>query len=132
MVIYAIYQALLTGLRTEAMRRRGQINRAIQIQLVAQTVWASVKEGAAVSAVLAVVLLVFPWMAFTISARMNRRRPPFNHINFYFIPSVGEHYAGVTFPPSARKVDASPSRSLFPPGGLMEQSNASLQRGRQS
>jgi hypothetical protein len=35
-------------------------------------------------------------------------------------------------PPSARKVDASPSRSLFPPGGLMEQNNASLQRGRQS
>jgi len=61
-VVYAIYQALLTGLRTEAMRRRGHINRATQIQLVAQTVWASVKEGAAVSAVLAVVLLVFPWM----------------------------------------------------------------------
>jgi len=34
--------------------------------------------------------------------------------------------------PSARKVDASPSRPLFPPGGLMEQTNAPLQRGRQS
>jgi len=67
MVVYAIYQALLTGLRTEAMRRRGQINRATQIHLVAQTVWASVKEGAAISAVLAVVLLVFPWMAFPLS-----------------------------------------------------------------
>ena len=67
MVVYAIYQALLTGLRTEAMRRRGELNRAAQIQLVAQTVWASVKEGAAVSAVLAVVLLVFPWMAFPLS-----------------------------------------------------------------
>ena len=33
--------------------------------------------------------------------------------------------------PSARKVDASPSRPLFTPGGLMEQSKASLQRGRQ-
>ena len=33
--------------------------------------------------------------------------------------------------PSARKFDASPSRPLFPLGGLMEQSNASLQRGRQ-
>jgi hypothetical protein len=49
------------------MRRRGQINRATQIQLVAQTVWASVKAGAAVSAVLAGVLLVFPWMAFPLS-----------------------------------------------------------------
>jgi hypothetical protein len=49
------------------MRRRGQINRATQIQLVAQTVWASVKEGSAVSAVLAFVLLLFPWMAFPLS-----------------------------------------------------------------
>ena len=67
MAVYAIYQALLTGLRTEAMRRRGELSRTTQIQLVAQTVWASVKEGAAVSAVLAVVLLVFPWMAFPLS-----------------------------------------------------------------
>jgi hypothetical protein len=66
-LVYAIYQALLTGLRTEAMRRRGELNRATQIQLVAQTVWASAKAGAAVSAVLAVVLLVFPWMAFPLS-----------------------------------------------------------------
>ena len=67
MAVYAIYQALLTGLRTEAMRRRGELSRTTQIKLVAQTVWASVKEGAAVSAVLAVVLLVFPWMAFPLS-----------------------------------------------------------------
>jgi len=33
--------------------------------------------------------------------------------------------------PSARKDDASSSRPLSPPGGLMEQSDASLQRGRQ-
>jgi hypothetical protein len=32
--------------------------------------------------------------------------------------------------PSARKVDASPSRPLQPPGGLMEATDASLQRGR--
>jgi hypothetical protein len=32
-------------------------------------------------------------------------------------------------PPSARKVDASLLDSLFPPGGLMEKFNASLQRG---
>jgi len=40
--------------------------------------------------------------------------------------------AVVTWPHSARKDDASTSRPLFPPGGLMEQSNASLQRGCQS
>lgn len=33
-----------------------------------------------------------------------------------------------SFPPNARKDDASPLRPLFSPGGLIEQSNASLQR----
>jgi len=62
-VVYAIYQALLTTLRTEALRRRGAITRAVQLQMIANTVWASTKQGAAVSLVLAVVLLVFPWLA---------------------------------------------------------------------
>ncbi|MCT4366228.1 MAG: hypothetical protein N3Z28_00995 [Synechococcaceae cyanobacterium MAG-AL2] len=39
--------------------------------------------------------------------------------------------AGYAVPPSASKVDASPSRPLSPPGGLMEQFNAWIQRGRQ-
>ena len=38
----------------------------------------------------------------------------------------------VALPPSARKDEASPARPLFSPVGLMEQSNASLQRGGQS
>jgi hypothetical protein len=62
-VVYAIYQALLSGLRTEAMRQRGEIDRATQIETLAATVWESVKQGAAVSVVLAVVLLVFPWLS---------------------------------------------------------------------
>ena len=66
-LVYAIYQALLTGLRTEAMRKRGALDRQAQIRLVARSVWASAKEGAAVSAVLGVVLVVFPWMAFPLS-----------------------------------------------------------------
>jgi hypothetical protein len=66
-VIYAIYQALLTGLRTEALRKRGSITRAVQVQMIASTVWESVKQGAAVSLVLAVVLLIFPWLAFPLS-----------------------------------------------------------------
>lgn len=45
-----------------------------------------------------------------------------------FILSVGLVEA-VT--PSASKVDASPYRPVLSPGGLMEKSNASLQRGRQ-
>ena len=66
-VVYAAYQALLTGLRTEALRRRGAITRAVQIQMISSTVWASVQQGAAVSLVLAVVLLVFPWLGFPLS-----------------------------------------------------------------
>ncbi|WP_253912369.1 hypothetical protein [Synechococcus sp. KORDI-52] len=66
-MVYAIYQALLTGLRTEAMRKRGALDRQTQIRLVAESVWASAKEGAAVSAVLGVVLMMFPWMAFPLS-----------------------------------------------------------------
>ena len=64
---YAIYQALLTGLRTEAMRKRGALDRQTQIRLVAESVWASSKDGAAVSAALGVVLVVFPWMVFPLS-----------------------------------------------------------------
>ena len=66
-VVFAIYQSLLTGLRTEALRKRGEISRAVQIQMIGSTVWASVKQGAAVSLVLAVVLLVFPWLAMPLS-----------------------------------------------------------------
>ncbi|MDC3009096.1 hypothetical protein OA002_03040 [bacterium] len=49
------------------MRKRGALERQTQIRLVAESVWASAKEGAAVSAVLGVVLVVFPWMAFPLS-----------------------------------------------------------------
>jgi hypothetical protein len=66
-VVYAIYQALLTGLRTEALRRRGVISRAVQLRMVSSTVWESTKQGAAVSLLLGVVLLVFPWMGLPLS-----------------------------------------------------------------
>jgi hypothetical protein len=46
-----------------ALCRRGAITRAVQLQMIANTVWASTKQAAAVSLVLAVVLLVFPWLA---------------------------------------------------------------------
>jgi hypothetical protein len=61
--VYAIYQALLSAMRTEAMHRRGEIDRATQLQTIAATVWESSKQGAVVSAALGVVLLVFPWLS---------------------------------------------------------------------
>lgn len=53
--MYAIYQALLTALRTEALRKRGAIERTVQIRMITSTVWESVKQGAAVSLVLSLV-----------------------------------------------------------------------------
>ena len=67
MLVFAIYQTLLTGLRTEAMRKRGEIDRSTQIQVIAASVWETTKRGAAVSAVLGVVLLVFPWLTFPLT-----------------------------------------------------------------
>ncbi len=66
-MVYAIYQALLTGLRTEALRKRGAITREVQLRMVSSTVWESTKQGAAVSLLLGVVLLVFPWMGLPLS-----------------------------------------------------------------
>ena len=67
MLVFATYQALLTGLRTEAMRKRGEIDRSTQVQAIVASVWETTKQGAAVSAVLSVVLLVFPWLGFPLS-----------------------------------------------------------------
>lgn len=67
LVVFALYQALLTGLRTEAMRRRGLIGRPNQIRLILETVLASMRQGALTSVALAVLLLVFPWLAAPLS-----------------------------------------------------------------
>ena len=72
--LYAAYQALLTALRTEALRRRGEIDRLTQVRLVLRTSFESAKTGVAVGAVLSVVLLVFPWLAAPPSP--GRRSPP--------------------------------------------------------
>jgi hypothetical protein len=67
MAVFACYQALLSALRTEALRRQGDISRAVQVRMIATTVWESVKHGAAVSMILAVVLLVCPWLSLPLS-----------------------------------------------------------------
>ncbi|MFL0756772.1 MAG: hypothetical protein AB8B45_05745 [Prochlorococcus sp.] len=67
MAVYAIYQTLLSGLRTEALRKRGAISRAVQVRLIGTTVWESVKQGAAVSVLMGFLLLVFPWLSAPLS-----------------------------------------------------------------
>ena len=62
-VVYGVYQALLTALRCEAMVRRGEISRRDQASLVVRSVWSAMQQGAAVGLVLGLVLLVFPWLS---------------------------------------------------------------------
>lgn len=65
--VYAVYQALLTALRTEALRQQGAIDRSTQVRTIALTVWESSKQGAMVSLSLAVLLLVFPWLGWPLT-----------------------------------------------------------------
>jgi hypothetical protein len=66
-LLYATYQALLSALRTEALRQRGEIDRLTQVRLVLATSLESARTGVAVGAMLSVVLLVFPWLAAPLS-----------------------------------------------------------------
>jgi hypothetical protein len=63
MVVYAGYQTLLSGLRSEGLVRRGLLSRPAQARLMLSTVWEAMKEGAAVGLVLSLVVLVCPWLA---------------------------------------------------------------------
>jgi hypothetical protein len=60
--VYAVYQALLTALRTEALRKRGRLTRGVQVGMIRTTVWEATKQGAAVSVALGLLLLLFPWL----------------------------------------------------------------------
>ena len=67
MVIYGLYQALLCGLRSEGLVRRGLLTRPAQARLILATVWEAMKEGTAVGLVLSLVVLVFPWLAWPLT-----------------------------------------------------------------
>lgn len=66
-VVSAIYQTLLTGLRAEALRQRGMTDRATQVHTIAMTVWETSKQGALVSVFLGVLLLVFAWLGWPLT-----------------------------------------------------------------
>ncbi|MEB3316610.1 MAG: hypothetical protein VKO39_00490 [Cyanobacteriota bacterium] len=63
MVVFGVYQALLSGLRSEGLVRRGVLSRSAQARLILATVWDAMKEGTAVGLVLSLVVLVCPWLA---------------------------------------------------------------------
>lgn len=62
-VVFGVYQALLSALRSEALVRRGELDRRAQVRLVRDSVWAAMQQGAALGLVLSVVLLVLPWLS---------------------------------------------------------------------
>ncbi len=62
-VVYGLYQALLSALRSEVLVRRGEIDRRAQVRIVCQTASAAMQQGAAIGLVLGVVLLVLPWLS---------------------------------------------------------------------
>lgn len=66
-VVFGGYQLLLSALRSETLRRRGVIDRREQIALVRDSVLESLPQGAAMSAALGLVILLFPWLAAPLS-----------------------------------------------------------------
>ncbi len=66
-VVSTAYQALLTGLRSQAMVNKAQITKSMQIQLIFSSVSNSLKEGAAISLSLSCLLIVFPWLRLPLS-----------------------------------------------------------------
>lgn len=62
-VIYGVYQALLSGLRSEAMVRRGELDRRRQAQLVLRSSLEAMQAGAAIGLPLGVLVLVLPWLS---------------------------------------------------------------------
>lgn len=62
-VVYAVYQALLTALRTEALVRRAHLDRSAQARLIGRSVLGSIQDGAAIGLAFSLLLLVFPWLS---------------------------------------------------------------------
>lgn len=62
-VVFGIYQALLSALRCEALVRRGELDRRDQLRIVRDTAWTAMQQGAAFGLVLSMLLLVLPWLS---------------------------------------------------------------------
>ena len=61
--VFVAYQVLLTGLRSEALVRRGLIDRPRQLLLIASAMALAAREGLAVSLPLGLLLLLLPSLA---------------------------------------------------------------------
>lgn len=62
-VVLGIHQALLSALRSEALVRRGVLDRRSQVRIVVASALGAMRQGAAIGLVLGPVLLVLPWLS---------------------------------------------------------------------
>ena len=63
-VVFGIYQSLLTGLETEALRKGGLISRSEQIKILTASVLKTISNGAGSTVLFGELLLCFPWLSF--------------------------------------------------------------------
>ena len=63
LLVYGVYQALLTALRCEALVRRGEMDRATQLRAVLESALSAMRDGAAIGLALSVLLVVLPWLS---------------------------------------------------------------------
>ena len=67
LVIYGSYQVLLSGLRSETLRRRGLIDRREQLALIQASLLDSLPRGMALSVGLGLLALLLPWLTAPLS-----------------------------------------------------------------
>ncbi len=60
--LYAIYEALITIVRSEILIKEGKINREGQVKVVRKSFTKAIRNGAGIIALLALSLAVMPWL----------------------------------------------------------------------
>ncbi len=60
--IYAIYQTLLVGFKTELLRKKGLITKSDQATILIQTIKESLKDGATISLSIGLLIFICPWL----------------------------------------------------------------------
>ena len=61
-VVFSLYKALLTTLKTETLRKKGALSRSEQVQVISSEVLKSTRDSATTTFTIGVLVLVFPWL----------------------------------------------------------------------
>ncbi len=62
-LLYTIYQSILVFLKTEALKKKGLMSKSMQIQIIKDEVIDSLKNGALISTLLSIFILLVPSMS---------------------------------------------------------------------